>query len=77
MTLLYWDANFDVFFLKFVFEKNHRIENSKMSEKSENSKEKVEGAVATEKAATDANKEEEKVDLVSEKWELFLAKNRC
>lgn len=68
MTLLYWDANFDVFFLKFLSEKKkHRIENSKMSEKSENSKEKVEGAVATEKAATDANKEEEKVDLVSEK----------
>lgn len=36
-----------------------------MSANSENSKEKVEGAVATEKAANDANKEEEKADLVS------------
>lgn len=35
-----------------------------MSANSENSKEKVEGSVATEKAATDANKEEEKADLV-------------
>lgn len=52
-------------FLSFLT-KFYRIENSKMSEKSENSKEKVEGSVATEKAATDANKEEEKVDLVSQ-----------
>lgn len=36
-----------------------------MSEKTENSKEKIEGSVAAEKAATDANKEEEKADLVS------------
>lgn len=37
-----------------------------MSSNNENSKEKVEGSAAAEKAATDANKEEEKVDLVSQ-----------
>lgn len=36
-----------------------------MSANNENSKEKVEGSVAAEKATNDANKEEEKVDLVS------------
>lgn len=54
--------------------KKIRTESSKMSEKSENSKEKVEGSVATEKAATDANKEEEKADLVSRKYKLFVVK---
>lgn len=36
-----------------------------MSANNENSKEKVEGSVAAEKAANDTNKEEEKADLVS------------
>lgn len=36
-----------------------------MSATNENSKEKVEGSVAAEKAANDANKEDEKADLVS------------
>lgn len=37
----------------------------KMSTNSEKSKEKIEGAVVAEKAANDANKEDEKADLVS------------
>lgn len=36
-----------------------------MSANNENSKEKVEGSVATEKATNDTNKEDEKADLVN------------
>lgn len=45
-----------------------------MSATNENSKEKAEGSAATEKAATDANKEEEKADLVSQ-WVKIFPKN--
>lgn len=38
-----------------------------MSTNKDKSKEKVEGAVAIDKAATNDNKEEEKTDLVSDK----------
>lgn len=47
-----------------------------MSANSENSKEKVEGSVAAEKAANDANKEDEKADLVNE-FVLDAEKKSC